>query len=181
MYPLSWRDTAELLKLRKGVLIGLFLKAFPISQIFIGLGSSLGNAERLFFSTEKALASCGIKVVKKSSPYKNPPYGAIAKNEFTNSVWQIETHKSPQELLQTLQAIEKAHGRKREKKWEDRILDLDILIFGSTIFSDNFLTIPHPDLDKRIFVLKPLAEIVASDFEIPSFGKLHVLLNHLGP
>ena len=147
--------------------------------IFIGLGSSLGDAKALFQSAEKGLLKVDIEIVNKSSFFKNPPYGGVAQNKFTNAVWEIKTDKTPEALLEILQEIEDIHGRERSEKWDDRTLDLDILVFGGTIRSDKNLIIPHPEIDKRIFVLKPLAEIVPSDFEIPKFGKLEKLLINL--
>lgn len=150
-----------------------------MKSIFIGLGSSLGDAKNLFNSAEKELSKAGIKVLNKSALFKNPPYGGVAQNEFTNAVWEIETDKTPEALLEILQKIEDLHGREKCQKWADRTLDLDILVFGSTIRSDENLTIPHPEIDKRIFVLKPLAEMTSLDFEIPQLGTLEKLLKNL--
>ncbi len=146
-------------------------------MIFLGLGSSIGNAKKIFTSTERALETCGICVIKKSKIFKNPPFGGVAKNEFSNAVWQIETTNSPAELLKILQKIENDHGRTREKKWDDRTLDLDILIFNDEIIDRKGLKIPHPEMAKRIFVLKPLAELVDETFEIPTLGTLKNLIS----
>ncbi len=148
-------------------------------MIFIGLGSSIGNAEKIFQSVEKHLLKEKIQIIKKSKILKNPPYGKVAKNEFTNTVWQIKTDKNPNELIKILQKTEKAHGRTYEKKWADRTLDLDILIFRSIICNSKKLTIPHPEISKRIFVLKPLSEIVDEEFEIPGKGRVKELLENL--
>jgi len=79
-------------------------------------------------------------------------------------------------LLNILQDCENIHGRTRNKKWSDRTLDLDILIFHDLIVQSQKLTIPHPAIPKRKFVLKPLSEIVDQNFEIPKFGKLSELV-----
>ena len=148
-------------------------------MIFIGLGSSIGNAKSIFDSVENALETLQIKVVKKSTILKNPPFGDVAKNEFSNAVWQIDTNNSPDQLLDILQKIEIDHGRTREKKWDDRTLDLDILMFGNTISNDEKLTIPHPGIAERMFVLKPWAEIVDVDFEVPGVEKVWEGLNKI--
>ena len=150
-------------------------------MIFIGLGSSVGDAKKIFSSTEHALETCGIRVVKKSKILKNPPVGGVAKNEFSNSVWQIEPVRDgyirPLQLLEILQKIETTHGRTHETKWDDRTLDLDILIFNDKIINTPHLKIPHPELQKRLFVLKPLAELVDESFEIPTLGALKNLIS----
>ncbi len=150
-----------------------------IMMIFIGLGSSIGDAEVIFDSVEKMLTSLKIEVVKKSSILKNPPFGNIAKNEFANAVWQIESSKSPYQLLEVLQKIEIAHGRIRKKKWDDRTLDLDILMFGNTVLDKEKLTIPHPGIPERLFVLQPWMEIVNEEFAIPGMGQVKKLLKRI--
>ncbi|MCF7905579.1 2-amino-4-hydroxy-6-hydroxymethyldihydropteridine diphosphokinase [Candidatus Gracilibacteria bacterium] len=152
-------------------------------MIFIGLGSSIGNAEEIFASVEKLLIEQGIQVVKKSSILKNPPIGGVAKNEFSNAVWQVEPVEArliaPLQLLKILQKIETDHGRTREKKWDDRTLDLDILIFHDEIINIPELQIPHPEISNRIFVLKPLSELVDETLEIPTLGALGSLIRKL--
>ena len=145
-------------------------------MIFLGLGSSIGDAKKTFKEVEKMLTHAGVKILKKSEILKNPPQGGIAKNEFSNAVWQIETEIVPNRLLHLLQAIELKLGRTREKKWDDRTIDLDILIWGNQIWREENLEIPHPEIPNRLFVLKPLSELVDKDFEIPTFGKLNDLL-----
>lgn len=145
-------------------------------MIFLGLGSSIGDAKKIFKSVEEMLTHAGIKILKKSEIFKNPPQGGIAKNEFSNAVWKIETEIVPIRLLHLVQAIELKLGRERKKKWEDRTIDLDILIWRNQIWKEDNLEIPHPEIPNRLFVLKPLAEIVDESFEIPTFGSLKNLL-----
>jgi len=151
-------------------------------MIFLGLGSSIGDAKKIFASTEHALETCGIRVVKKSKIFKNPPVGGIAKNEFSNAVWQLDVGtRHALSLLKILQKIETDHGRTYEIKWGDRTLDLDILIFNDKIINTPNLKIPHPGIPKRLFVLKPLAELVDESFEIPTLGRLQDLLKKRTP
>lgn len=149
-------------------------------MILLGLGSSIGNAEEIFDSAEQMMGAQGIKMLKKSSILKNPPFGNVAKNEFSNAVWAVETNLSAEDLLVVLQKIEAAHGRDKtsEIRWGDRSLDIDILTFGKQVIDSGQLQIPHPGIPERDFVLKPMAEIVDENFEIPTFGPLQKLLKH---
>ncbi len=146
-------------------------------MIFIGLGSSLGDAEKTFQSAENALELVNVHVLQKSHIFKNPPYGGVAENEFSNAVWQIETNLSPEKLLKVLQEVENEHGRTRDKRWDDRTLDLDILIFDEVVMSTDNLTIPHSGIASRKFVLEPLSELVDENFEIPTLGALRNLFD----
>lgn len=174
-------------------------------MIFLSLGSSIGNAEEIFISAEAFLKTKGVLVLKKSKIMKNPPMGGVAKNEFSNAVWEIaldwhskETiwHRTfprffrafPQKrkmgtarkLLKTLKQCEAMHGRNlRAKRWSDRPLDIDILMFEGLVLNMDYLKIPHPEIANRDFVLKPWMEIVSEDFDIPGLGKLGELIKKL--
>ena len=169
-----------------------------MNGIFIGLGSSLGDAETTFRTSEQFLSQKGIQVLKKSKNLLNEPYGGVAKNKFTNAVWQIDFPltawekinfvllpdkykkiKKSFKLLKILQQCENFCGRVRNKKWEDRTLDLDILMFDDLILEKRKLKIPHPEISKRDFVLKPWLEIVDESFVIPRFGSLKNCLEKL--
>ncbi len=148
-------------------------------MIFIGIGSSIGNAEEIFRTAEKFLGLLNINVIKKSKILKNPPFGGIAKNEFSNAVWEISIpkHMTPQKLLHVLKATESDAGRDFSlPHWGDRLLDLDILIFHDEIVNTPDLIIPHIGIPERNFVLNPLAELVDENFEIPTLGTLKSLL-----
>ncbi len=116
-----------------------------------------------------------IQVLKVSSLYKSKPVGPQGQNDYINAVIKIETEFMPLELLDCMQDIENQHGRIRKEHWGPRILDLDILIFGKKIIQDKKLTIPHPEIEKRPFVLVPLAEI-DSNCSIPGIGLISDLL-----
>lgn len=157
-------------------------------MIFLALGSSIGNAETIFASAKKFLEKEGVKVLQKSDILKNPPFGGVAKNEFSNAVWEIELASNfenseipkVEKLLQICKQCEAEHGRDFEKeKWADRPLDLDILMFNDLISEQKDLKIPHSEIPNRIFVLLPWSEIVPSDFEIPVYGNLQNLLKKL--
>ena len=167
-------------------------------MIFIGVGSSIGNADKIFDSARAWLKGFDVNVVAESGRMKNPAIGGVAQNEFTNAVWQIEFPETrwekanwvllPQQrrwrlkakkLLQRLRQCEAAHGRTTSECWADRPLDLDILQFHQLQVCRKKLHIPHPEIPKRIFVLRPWSEIVDENYHIPTFGRLRNLLQKL--
>jgi len=97
--------------------------------------------------------------------------------EYINAVMAVETGLPPLELLHALQHIELAHGRVRARRWGERTLDLDILLYGDRQINTTELSVPHKGLAERAFVLYPLSEI-APDLYIPGYGKLSELLMH---
>jgi 2-amino-4-hydroxy-6-hydroxymethyldihydropteridine diphosphokinase len=111
----------------------------------------------------------GIEITSVSSFYKTEPVGIENQNLFINAVVEIKTALSARNLFQNLQNIEKDMGRKREMKGGPRIIDLDLLFYGREIIQDADLIVPHPEIQRRRFVLEPLSEI-ASYFIHPDFG-----------
>ena len=130
-------------------------------SVFIGLGSNLGDRRA---NIHEALAQIreitGVRIVKESSLYESEPHGD-AKTWFVNGVIEIETELPAEKLLAKLKAVETAMGRKRVKgkKWGSRIIDLDLLFYGSLVMKKRSLTLPHAELHKRRFVLLPLSEL----------------------
>ena len=116
-----------------------------------------------------------IQILKTSSLYKSKPVGPQGQNDYINAAIKIETEFMPIELLDCMRDIENQHGRIRKERWGPRTLDLDILIFGKEIIQDKNLTVPHPEIEKRPFVLVPLAEI-DSNCSIPGVGMISDLL-----
>lgn len=127
---------------------------------YIGLGSNLnhkmGNLNKAVELIEKNFK---IKVLKSSSVYQTEPVGVKDQPFFLNMVLKVETEISPFELLDFLQDIEKKMGRKREMKWGPRNIDLDLLLYEDQVINTSELTLPHPQMHLRKFVLIPLAEI----------------------
>ena len=143
---------------------------------YIGLGSNMQSPKQQIKSAIKSISEIPeIQVLKVSSLYKSKPVGPQGQNDYINAVIKIETDFMPLELLDCMQDIENQHGRIRKEHWGPRILDLDILIFGKKIIQDKKLTIPHPEIEKRPFVLVPLAEI-DSNCSIPGIGLVSDLL-----
>jgi 2-amino-4-hydroxy-6-hydroxymethyldihydropteridine diphosphokinase len=140
------------------------------STVFIGLGSNLDHPE---WQVRTALHEIDeipeVALVKVSSQYETAPIGITNQPRFINAVAQIATTLSPHDLLQHLLIIEQQHARVRKVKNGPRTLDLDILIFDEQCIDDGKLTVPHPRMHERAFVLVPLLEI-APDVHIPGKG-----------
>ena len=127
---------------------------------YIGIGSNLGDKlHNCRHSINRISKLPGYSVTKSSAIFKTEPDGVTGQDWYINCVAQIETGEGPYQLLKNLLNIEAEMGRVREKKWGPRIIDLDILLFNQEIVSSNGLSIPHPLLHKRRFVLEPLAQL----------------------
>ncbi len=127
---------------------------------YLGIGSNMGDRQAYI---DKALSMLGethgIAVTAVSSIIETEPYGGVEQDPFLNGVIEISTYMPPHVLLDRLHEIENACGRERTVHWGPRTLDLDILLYDDIRMNDKELTIPHPDMNNREFVLKPLAEI----------------------
>jgi 2-amino-4-hydroxy-6-hydroxymethyldihydropteridine diphosphokinase len=129
-------------------------------QAFIALGSNLQDPQA---QVERALQTIAntpnIKLIKASSLFKTAPIGYDNQPDFINAVAEIETDLSPLELLHSLLEIETQHGRERPFPNAPRVLDLDVLLYGNIELNTAELTLPHPRMYTRGFVMLPLAEI----------------------
>ncbi len=127
---------------------------------YIGIGSNLGDKVNNCLQSIKSIERLpGCHVISRSSTFKTEPDGVTGQDWYANCVIQIKTTQRPSELLRSLMDIESGMGRIRKKKWEARIIDLDILLFNQEIVNTDSLSIPHPLLHKRRFVLEPLAQL----------------------
>lgn len=97
--------------------------------------------------------------VKVSKVYRTTPYGGVEQEDFLNGVMELETLLTPFELLEKLQQVERQAGRERKVHWGPRTLDLDLLLYDDCVIDTETLTVPHPDMQNRDFVLAPLCEI----------------------
>ncbi|MGD1991042.1 MAG: 2-amino-4-hydroxy-6-hydroxymethyldihydropteridine diphosphokinase [Chromatiales bacterium] len=151
-----------------------------MTRAYIGLGSNLDNPRDQVLDALRELAlEEGIQLLAQSSLYLSEPMGPQDQPEFINAVAVIETTLEPLVLLEVLQAIEKKHARKRERHWGPRTLDLDLLLYGEERISHPDLTVPHPGIPERSFVLLPLRE-VAPGLAIEGLGNVDELLQKLG-
>ena len=145
-----------------------------MNTVFIALGSNLHNP---IYHLEKGIRQINhlpkTNIIQRSSLYKSKPLGPKNQPNFINAVIKIKTDYEPIELLNALQDIENKHHRRRIKKWGPRTLDLDILLFNQIEMISERLTIPHPEMINRDFVLIPLFELTNYDFTIPKYGKLN--------
>jgi len=136
---------------------------------YLGLGSNLADREKNLKNAIKALNSHpGIRVTAKSSFHNTAPVGYLHQNKFLNAVVEIETTLEPEELLDAVLLTEKNLGRVRREHWGPRIIDIDILALDNLVYDSERLSIPHPLMHERRFVLVPLAEIAPS-FKHPVF------------
>ena len=112
------------------------------------------------------------RLVHVSSLYRSAPFGGIEQPDFVNAVASVLTQLGPLELLAQLQDIENRQGRERdETRWGPRVLDLDLLVYSGQTISEPGLSVPHPGIGERNFVLLPLEEI-APDLLIPGLGRV---------
>lgn len=136
-------------------------------KVYLSLGSSEGDKKAYLDKAINLLDKTrGVKVEKVSLYITTEPYGGVAQNQFLNCAVKVETFLSPTQLLEEIHRIEAECGRVRDKRWDDRTLDIDIIFYGNRIISEENLTVPHPEYSLREFVLKPLNEI-APDFVCP--------------
>jgi 2-amino-4-hydroxy-6-hydroxymethyldihydropteridine diphosphokinase len=126
--------------------------------VYLSLGSNLGDRQANLHHALSRLATLG-KIQALSSLYETQPVEFAAQPWFLNCAVALETEKMPQQLLSAVLQIEQEMGRRREHRKGPRTIDIDILLFGSSVVDTKTLTIPHPALHERRFVLEPLAEI----------------------
>lgn len=143
---------------------------------YIGLGSNLNNpASQVQCALAKINALQETRVIAQSRQYETEPVGPAGQPNYINQVIAIETALTPHALLHALQAIEQTMGRVRSVRWGARIIDCDILLYDNEIIQTEDLSVPHPEMKKRTFVLLPLFEI-APEFIFPTGEALKSLV-----
>ena len=151
-----------------------------MSLAWIGLGANLGRPEATLTSALLALDALPSTRLKAVSPaYWTPPWGDTEQPEFLNAVACVRTELAPRELLRALQDVELRLGRERgQRRWGPRVIDLDVLLVDDQIEESPELTLPHPRLQDRAFVLVPLSDL-APDLTVPGQGRVSELLDAL--
>lgn len=145
----------------------------------LSIGSNLGNRfNHLQSAVTKMCENSKISALKVSSVYETKPVGGVEQDDFLNAVVSLETTLSSDELLNFAQALENQAQRVREVRWGPRTLDVDILIYGDEVLNTEKLTLPHPRIAERAFVLIPWFEL-DPEAVIPNFGKLETLYNSI--
>jgi 2-amino-4-hydroxy-6-hydroxymethyldihydropteridine diphosphokinase len=143
---------------------------------YVALGANLGDAEGSLRAVMRELDSLhGVRLLKSSSLYRTAPIGLKNQPDFINAAVALDTELDSPALLMALFSIEQRFGRQRSIPNAPRTLDLDLLLYGEEVSDDNTLTLPHPRMHERAFVLAPLAEI-APGLSIPGKGRVTDLL-----
>lgn len=149
-----------------------------MTDVFIGLGSNLKEPAAQLARAVAALASLPDSTLVAQSPfYASRPVGPQDQPDFINGAVWLQTTLTAHELLDQLQAIERAHGRERLQHWGPRTLDLDILLYGNQSFDDERLTVPHRELANRDFALQPLLDL-KPDLHLPDGPAIAELRQH---
>lgn len=150
-----------------------------IDFAYIGIGSNLGDKERYIKRALEALdRSPGLRVKRAASLYRTAPLGYTEQDWFLNTVAEVETFLGPHELLYLLLSIEDDLERTRSIRWGPRTVDLDLLLYGGEKIDSGDLTVPHPRMGERAFVMVPLAEL-APGLLIPGRGRAAELAEEL--
>ena len=145
-----------------------------VERVFVGFGANLGDSRATLDLALGQLAQIQLtRLVASSSFYRSAPVDAQGP-DFINAVAELQTALEPRALLVALQAIEQSHGRARPYRNAPRTLDLDLLLYGQRVIDESGLTVPHPRLHQRAFVLQPLAEL-APGLRHPLLGPLAAL------
>jgi 2-amino-4-hydroxy-6-hydroxymethyldihydropteridine diphosphokinase len=130
-----------------------------MNNIYLSLGSNIGDRAGNISRAVAELSARGVRVVKQSALYETEPVELREQGWFLNCVVEVETELTPQQLMQVLLKIEREMGRERIVPKGPRIIDMDILLFSSSVVKESRLEIPHPRMADRCFVLVPLADI----------------------
>lgn len=137
-------------------------------MILLGLGSNLGDREQYIATAVRLLAACpALTVCRTSALYETEPVGVKEQPAFLNAVISIKTTLEPEALLEQCLAVEAQLGRIRQERWGPRTIDIDLLLYENRICNSPRLSLPHPRLAERKFVLIPLAEVAG---DIPAFA-----------
>jgi len=132
------------------------------AKVYLALGSNLGDRAELLKTARQDLKNLPLDDFETSSIYESAPYQGAQQPPYYNQVVCGRTSLSPEQLLEACQRIEKKMGRIRKKRWESRLIDIDILYYEDLILASESLILPHTDLVNRGFVLLPLAELAPS-------------------
>lgn len=142
-------------------------------RCFVGLGANIGNPlEQLQEASERLRHHGELKNVAVSAVYRNRPMGPQDQPDYLNAVARFDTALAAPSLLSELQSLEHLAGRVRGQRWGPRTLDLDLLLYGDECIDSDQLTVPHPGLEHRVFVLVPLLELAGADFRLPGGTRL---------
>jgi 2-amino-4-hydroxy-6-hydroxymethyldihydropteridine diphosphokinase len=150
-----------------------------MTRAYVGLGANLGPREDTLREAVGALERApGVEVLAVSELRETEPVGPSEQPKFLNGAVALETSLSARELLDLLLDVERSLGRIREERWGPRVVDLDLLVYGSEEIDEVGLEVPHPRLHERRFALEPLSEL-NPDLQIPGRGNVSEMLAEL--
>lgn len=130
------------------------------TRVALGLGSNMGDTKsKIDAALLKLSETPGLTLLTRSSDYRTPPWGPVEQDDFRNCCVVMETTLSPREVLERCLEVEQELGRVRDIRWGPRFIDIDVLLYEGQAIDEPNLTIPHPRMGERAFVLVPLAEI----------------------
>jgi 2-amino-4-hydroxy-6-hydroxymethyldihydropteridine diphosphokinase len=130
-----------------------------VTVAYLGLGSNLGTRARNLSAARRRLRQKGARILRQSRVIETEPWGVTDQPRFLNQVLEVEWQGSPRQLLHAAKTIEREGGRKSTRRWGPRVIDVDILLFGSERVSERDLQIPHPRIAERTFVQDALKEL----------------------
>ena len=146
-------------------------------RAYIGLGANLGDPEQQLRRALQLLDTmAGITIRTVSPTYRSAPLGPPGQPDYLNATAALDTGLQPLALLDALQAVERTLGRERGERWGPRRIDLDLLLYDGEIIDDPRLSVPHPELAQRNFVLQPLIDLCGAEFRLPGGAELGTLL-----
>ncbi len=146
---------------------------------YVGIGSNMGDSPTRVRGAFDALAGLPhTRLMARSRLYRTRPFGPVPQGDFINAVAGLLTQLDAAAMLEGLRGVERAAGRVRAERWGPRTLDLDLLVFGAERLQTPELTLPHPGIAERGFVLAPLHD-VAPTLDVPGAGRVEVLLRRL--
>lgn len=142
-----------------------------MTRAYLGLGSNLGDRlAHLQGALDRLSVTPGIRVVAVSSVYETAPVGGPVQGDYLNAVVALDTSLAPTDLLRACHAVEAAAERVRTVRWGPRTLDVDVLLVDGYRSDDPHLTVPHPRMGERHFVLAPLADVAPDLAPVPAGG-----------
>jgi 2-amino-4-hydroxy-6-hydroxymethyldihydropteridine diphosphokinase len=147
-----------------------------VNWVIVGLGANISDPLEQLATAHRSLTEhADLAITATSSVYISPPLGPQDQPDFFNAVATLSTTLKPDALLELLLATEDAMGRQRTRKWGERCIDLDLLVYNDLQMDSESLVIPHPRAHQRRFVLEPLIELLGERFELPGKGALGLL------
>jgi 2-amino-4-hydroxy-6-hydroxymethyldihydropteridine diphosphokinase len=132
-----------------------------LTLVYLGLGTNLGRRSRNLSAARRRLRQKGVRILRQSSVIETEPWGFSEQPPFLNQVVEADWQGTPRALLRTAKQVEREGGRRPERRWGPRAIDVDILLFGDERVAERDLVVPHPRINERPFVLASLRELGA--------------------